>query len=191
MLPFSQWQVLTHPRPGALLAPPTGRGGPPSPELQALNAERLEEDRLAVEGLATTSLLSVAVGALGALRAKGARSRAFHVTSTAVHLFVLGTAVVGCVAIEAQDPKRLGTEDSVQRGFRLLRLLKAGMASDVGAMAAGALSLLGARWRRHDGLAGAGTSLLLHGALLLLFDTGLFLRNAWQQRRVLESTGLS
>lgn len=191
MLPFSQWQVLTHPRPGSLLAPPTGKGGPPSPELQSLNAERLEEDRRAVEGLATTSLLSMAMGVLGAFRAKGERSRAFHVTSTAVHLFVLGTAVAGRVAIEAQDPKRLGTEDSVQRGSRLLRLLKAGMASDVGAMTAGTLSLLGARWRRHDGLSGAGTALLLHGAMLLLFDTGLYLRNAYHQRRVLEKVGRS
>jgi hypothetical protein len=140
-----------------------------------------------VDGLAQTSLLSVAVSALGALRAKGARSRAFHVTSAAVHLFVLGTAVAGRVAIEAQDPRLLGTEDSLQRGAKLLRLLKAGMASDAGAMVAGALALGGGRWRRNEGLRGAGTALLLHGAMLLLFDTGLFLRNASQQSRALRA----
>lgn len=170
MLPYPSWQLLLPLRPGSLLAPPTGEPGPPSQELQSLNTERLEEDRLAVDGLATTSLLSMAVGALGALREREARSRAFHVMTAAVHLFVLGTAVAGRMAIEVQDPPRLGTEDSVQRGAKLLRLLKAGMASDVGAIVAGALARGGARWRRHAGLAGAGTALLL--------------RNAYQQRRL-------
>ncbi len=177
-------------KPWSLLAPPTERSAPPSPELQVINAERLSEDRQGVDGLATTSLLSVAMGALGALRAKGARSRAFHVTSVGVHLFVLGTAVVGRAAIEVQDPARLGTEDSVQRGARLLRLLGAGIASDVGAMLAGAFAL-GASRKRSETLAGAGTSLLLHGAMLLLFDTALFLRNAHHQRRVLQSVSVA
>lgn len=44
------------------------------------------------------------------------------------------------------------------------------------------------RSRRHSALAGAGTSLLLHGAMLLLFDTGLFLRNAHHHQRTLQST---
>ena len=185
MLSF-QW--LPPARPWSLLSPPTGLSAPPSPELQSINAERLSEDRLAVNGLAATSVLSLAAGARGALRAKGARSRAFHVTSAGVHLFVLGTAVVGRAAIEVQDPARLGTEDSVRRGARLLRLLGAGIASDVGAMLAGALALRASR-KRSETLAGAGTSLLLHGALLLLFDAVLFARNAHQQRRVLQSVG--
>jgi hypothetical protein len=177
---------LTPSRPGSLLSPPTGRGSLPSPELQSINAERLWEDRCAVNGLAATSALSIVTGALGALQATGARARAFHVTSVGVHLFVLGTAVVGRVAIEAQDPATLGTEDSVQRGARLLRLLGLGIASDVGAMLAGSFALRASR-RRSESLAGAGTSLLLHGAMLLLFDTALFLRNAFHQRRVLRS----
>ncbi len=188
MIPYQAWLLPPSLRPWSLSAPATGDSELPSPELQALNAERLEENRLAVNGLATTSLLSVAVGALGALRAKGARSRAFHLTSTAVHLLVLGTAVVGRAAIEAQDPARLGAWDSVQRGARLLRLLKAGIVSDVGAMVAGAFALGGARWRRHAALAGVGTSLLLHGSMLLLFDTGLFLRNAHHHQRAVQST---
>ncbi|NMO19914.1 hypothetical protein HPC49_27785 [Pyxidicoccus fallax] len=173
-------------RPWSLLSPPTGLSAPPSPELQAINAERLREDLSAVNGLAATSVLSIATGAVGALRAKGARSRAFHVTTVGVHLFVLGTAVVGRAAIELQDPATLGTEDSVQRGARLLRLLGAGIASDVGAMLAGALALKASK-RRDGTLAGAGTSLLLHGAMLLLVDTALFLRNAFHQRQVVQS----
>jgi hypothetical protein len=175
-------------RPWSLLAPPTGGTEPPSAELQAINAERLREDRQAVDGLTATSLLSVAVGAVSALRAKRARSRAFHLTSAGVHLVVLGTAVLGRAAIDVQDPATLGTEDSVQRGARLLRLLGAGIASDVGAMLAGALALKASRGRSET-LAGAGTSLLLHGAMLLLVDTALFLRNAHHQRRVLQSVG--
>lgn len=182
MLSF-QW--LPPSKPWSLLSPPTGLSAPPSPELQAINAERLGEDRLAVNGLAATSVLSIAMGALGALRTESARSRAFHVTSVGVHLFVLGTAVVGRAAIEVQDPARLGTEDSIQRGARLLRLLGAGIASDVGAMLAGAFALRASR-KRSETLAGAGTSLLLHGAMLLLVDTALFLRNAHHQRRVLQ-----
>jgi hypothetical protein len=181
-----QWPPL--PRPWTLLAPPTGRAEPPSTELQSINAERLRENRHAVDGLTATSLLSVAVGAFGALGAKGARSRAFHLTSAGVHLVVLGTAMVGGAAIEFQDAATLGTEDSVQRGARLLRLLGAGIASDVGALLAGAVALTASR-RRSETLAGAGTSLLLHGTMLLLVDTALFLRNASQQRRVLQSVG--
>jgi hypothetical protein len=105
-----------------------------------------------------------------------------------VHLFVLGTAVVGRAAIEVQDPVTLGTQDSVQRGARLLRLLGAGIASDVGAMVAGAFALRLSR-RRSETLAGAGASLLLHGTMLLLIDSALFLRNAHHQRRVLQSVG--
>ncbi|MFP2904010.1 DUF6992 family protein [Pyxidicoccus sp. 3LFB2] len=185
MLSF-QWPPPS--RPWSLLAPPTGRAEPPSSELQAINAERLRENRYAVDGLTATSLLSVAVGAVGALRAKRTKSRAFHLTSAGVHLFALGTAVVGCVAIKLQDPATLGTEDSVQRGARLLRLLGAGIASDVGAMLAGAFALKASR-RRSETLAGASTSLLLHGALLLFFDIAIFTRNAHQQHRVLQSVG--
>lgn len=143
---------------------------------------------MAVDGLTATSLLSVAVGACGALRARRARARAFHLTSVGMHLFVLGTAVVGRTALEVQDPATLGTRDSVQRGARMLRLLGAGIASEVGAVLTGALALRAAR-RSSETLAGAGTSLVLHGAMLLCIDTALFLRNAYHQRRVLQSIG--
>lgn len=141
---------------------------------------------MAVDGLTATSLLSVAAGALGALRTKRARARAFHLTSAGVHLFVLGTAVAGRAAIEFQDAATLGTQDSVQRGARLLRLLGAGIASDVAAMLGGVIALRASR-RRSETLAGAGASLLLHGTMLLLIDTAIFLRNAHHQRRVLQS----
>jgi hypothetical protein len=172
----------------SLLQSPAGLTAPLSPGLRAINVERLHEDRMAVDGLTATSLLSVAVGAFGALRARHARARAFHLTSTGVHLFVLGTAVVGRTALEVQDPATLDARDSIQRGARMLRLLGAGIASDAGAVLAGVLALRAAR-RRGETLAGAGTSLVLHGALLLFIDTALFLRNAYHQRRALQSVG--
>ena len=185
MLTFYRPQA---PKPWSLLSPPAGLAAPPSPELQSINAERLREDRLAVDGLAATSLLSVAVGTLGALRTKRARARAFHLTSAGVHLFVLGTAVVGRAAIEVHDPATLGTQDSVQSGARLLRLLSAGIVADMAAMLGGVLASRVSR-RRSETLRGAGASLLLHGTMLLLIDTALFLRNAYQQQRVLQCVG--
>ncbi|WP_163996151.1 DUF6992 family protein [Pyxidicoccus caerfyrddinensis] len=172
----------------SLLKSPTGLTETPSPELRAINVERLREDRMAVDGLATTCLLSVAVGAFEALRARRARARAFHVTSVGVHLFILGTSVASRAALEVQAPATLGTQYSIQRGARMLRLLSAGIASDVGAVLAGALALRASR-RSSETLAGAGTSLVLHGAMLLFIDTALFLRNAYHQRRVLQSVG--
>lgn len=70
----------------------------------------------------------------------------------------------------------------------MLRLLGVGIASDVGAVLAGALALRAAR-RRSETLAGAGTSLVLHGAMLLFIDTALLLRNSYHQRRVPQGVG--
>jgi len=159
------------------------REPPPFPGLCRLNAQRLSEDARVLTVLGSACTLGAVVGATGARRARRLRTRAFFQAATGVHLFVLGTVVVGAGAVWRQKPPRLGLRTTLRRGRVLQRLLGVGLGLDGVCMALGSALLLRrggpAAWRK-----GAGTSLLLHGLALLVFDSGVFRRNALHQQRV-------
>jgi len=159
------------------------REPPPSPELRRLNAQRLSEDARVLAVLGTACTLGAVVGAAGARLAGRVRTRAFFQAATSVHLFVLGTVLVGAGAVRRQKVPHMGLRTTLRRGRVLQRLLGVGLGLDGVSIALGSALLLGRRgqaaWRE-----GAGTSLLLHGLGLLVFDAGVFRRNALHQRRV-------
>jgi len=155
----------------------------PSPQLRRFNAQRLSEDARVLTVLGSACLLGAVVGAAGASRTRCIRTRAFFQAATSVHLFVLGTVLVGAGAVRRQKLPRLGLRTTLRRGRVLQRLLGVGLGLDGVSMALGSALLLGRRgaaaWRE-----GAGTSFLLHGLALLVFDAGVFRRNALHQERV-------
>ncbi|HEX8704684.1 MAG TPA: hypothetical protein VF815_37980 [Myxococcaceae bacterium] len=156
---------------------------PPSPELSRLNAQRLSENARVLTVLGSACALGAVVGGIGARAAGRVRLRAFFQAATSVHLFVLGTVMAGAGAVKAQKLPRLGPSTTVRRGRVLQRMLGVGLGLDVVSMAIGTALLWGKRgpaaWRE-----GAGTSFLLHGLALLVFDTGVFRRNALHQQQV-------
>ncbi len=157
---------------------------PPPPALRALNAGRLRENARVLALLGAASTLGATAGLLGGRASAPARWRGFFQAATGVHLFVLGTALAGGRALRAQRLQRLGWRTTLRRSTLLQRLLGVGLALDVGAAVLGALLPRGRGrpgWR-----AGAGASLLLHGGALLLFDAGVFRRNAHYHHRVRE-----
>ncbi|MDY7224954.1 DUF6992 family protein [Hyalangium rubrum] len=168
------------------LPPPSApRGPPPSPDLRRLNSQRLSEDARVLKLLGAVCTLGATVGGLGATAAARMRTRAFFQAAASVHVFVLGTALLGGRAVKAQELPRLGLRTTLRRSSLLQRLLWVGLGLDVATAALGAMLLLQRRghtaWRE-----GAGASLLLHGGALLIFDAGLFWRNAQHHRRVAE-----
>lgn len=155
---------------------------PPSPALMELNAQRLRENARVLALLGTASALGARAAVRGARSPASVRQRAFCQATAGVELFVLGTALVGGAAIRAQRLTWLGRRATLRRSSWVQRLLGVGLGLDVAAAVLGAV-LLGSRrasaWRE-----GAGLSLLLHGAALLLVDAGVFRRNARYHRRV-------
>lgn len=155
---------------------------PPAPTLLALNTQRRRENGRALGFLSAASTLGATAGLLGARATSSVRTRAFSRAAVGVHLFVLGTALAGRRAARAQPLPRLGLRTTLRRSRVLQRVLGVGLGLDVATAAVGTL-LLGRRgrsaWRE-----GAGASLLLHGAALLLFDAWVFRRNARYHRQV-------
>jgi hypothetical protein len=157
---------------------------PPAPDLLTLNARRLREDARVLAILGATCTLGTAIGVAGALAPRRERTRAFFQAATGVHLFALGTVLVGRQAVRAQNLPQLGLRTTLRRSGVLQRLLGVGLGLNVAAAALGAV-LLRLQSRGHTAWhEGAGTSLLLHGLGLLIFDAGVFRRNALYHRRV-------
>jgi hypothetical protein len=165
--------------------PSVPREPPPSPDLRRLNARRLSEDARVLTLLGSACTLGATVGALGTRASGRGRTRAFFQAATGTHLFVLGTVLVGAGAVWAQELPRLGLRTTVRRGRVLQRLLGVGLGLDGVSIALGAALLA---WRRGNSAwrEGAGASFLLHGLALLVFDSGVFRRNALYQHRVEE-----
>lgn len=175
---------LYRPSVAPLLPPPSSAlEPPPAPDLVALNARRVREDTRVLGILGSACLLGTVVGLLGARAPARVRTRAFFQAAISVHLFCLGTVVVGLQAAKKQPPPQLGLRTTLRRSSVLQRLLGVGLGLDVGSIALGALLL-----RRQSGRTawreGAGTSFLLHGLSLLIFDAGVFRRNAHYHRQV-------
>lgn len=176
---------LHRPVPSPLLpAPSSPTEPPPAPDLLSLNARRLREDTGALLLLGTTCALGTAAGLLGAWAPARLRTRAFFQAATGIHLFVLGTALVGLRAARRQHLPQLGLRTTLRRSGLLQRLLVAGLGLDVASVAIGALLLRPRQRARTAWREGAGSSFLLHGLALLVFDAGVFWRNALYHRRV-------
>lgn len=113
------------------------------------------------------------------------RTRAFFQAATGTHLFVLGTVMAGLRAVRAQRLPQLGLRTTLRRSGLLQRLLGVGLGIDVASMVLGALLLRPRQHARTAWREGAGSSFLLHGLALLIFDAGVFWRNAHYHRQVL------
>ncbi|NMO18137.1 hypothetical protein HPC49_50755 [Pyxidicoccus fallax] len=150
-----------------------------------LNRERIAMNWMALEVLAGWTLANMAVGTAGYFIADDQTWRSFHQMNALFNVPILGTAVVGALVLAAQDPERLTLEESLRRGVMLERGLLVGVTLDVLAATFGAF--LWERGRHIDSgqLTGWGRSLVLQGAVLLLYDIGLFLLNARYDARLL------
>lgn len=176
---------LYRPIPAPLLPEPSSPiEPPPAPDLLSLNARRLREDGRVLTILGSTCALGTAVGLLGAWAPTRVRTRAFFQAATGTHLFVLGTVMAGLRAVRAQRLPQLGLRTTLRRSGLLQRLLGVGLGLDVASMALGALLLRSRRRARTAWREGAGISFLLHGLALLVFDAGVFRRNAQYHRQV-------
>jgi len=126
------------------------------------------------------------VGTIGWLATAEERQRAFLLGNALISVPVLGTAVVGAVAVDRIDPARLDYRESLRKGLLLERLLGLGIALDVAAAGAGwALWEHGLRVDSRR-LVGFGQALVVQGAALLLFDLGVLAANRSYDRRLLE-----
>ena len=150
-----------------------------------LNASRISMNWTALTVLAGWTLVNMAVGTTGYFIADDRAWRSFHQMNALFNVPILGTAVVGALVLAAQDPERLTLKESLRRGVLLERGLLVGITLDVLAGTFGAF--LWERGRRIDSarLTGWGRSLVLQGAVLLLFDSTLFLLNARYDARLL------
>jgi hypothetical protein len=165
--------------------PSSPREPPPAPDLTLLNAQRLQEDRQVLLLLGGTCLLGSLLGTLGARAPSRVRTRAFFQAATSVHLFVLGTALVGLRAVKAQRLPELGLRTTLRRSTVLQRLLGVGLGLDVASTLLGAGLLRRREQGRTAWREGAGASFLLHGLALLVFDAGVFRRNAHYHREAM------
>jgi hypothetical protein len=175
---YRTWLAPDFPEPSPAHEPP------PAPDLALLNAQRLREDARVLILLGGTSLLGTALGTLGALAPSRARTRAFFQAATGVHLFVLGTALAGLRAVKAQRLPELGLRTTLRRSGVLQRLLGVGLGLDVASATIGTVLLRRRQQGRTAWREGAGASFLLHGLALLVFDAGVFRRNAHYHREV-------
>jgi hypothetical protein len=164
--------------------PSSSHEPPPAPDLATLNAQRITEDRRVLLLLGGASLLGALVGTWGAWAPSRVRTRAFFQAATGTHLFVLGTVLVGLRAVKAQRLPELGLRTTLRRSSVLQRLLGVGLGLDVVSAALGAGLLQRRQQGRTAWREGAGASFLLHGLALLVFDAGVFVRNAHYHREV-------
>lgn len=168
-------------------------GGSPERErfLQELNAERIEMNRMAVWALTGWTVLNLSVGSVGYFTASDPAWRGFHQMNALFNVPVLGVALVSFAVLAAQDPERLDLRESLRRSGLLARGLLVGISLDV------ASGLLGLYFRERglrvgsERLVGWGSSLLLQGGFLLLFDTALLLLNTRYDARLLPLVDVS
>jgi hypothetical protein len=153
--------------------------------LVELNTRRIAMNWVALKVLAGWTLANMAVGTVGYFIADDRAWRSFHQMNALFNVPILGTVVVGALVLAAQDPERLTLKESLRRGVMLERGLLVGITLDVLTATFGAF--LWERGRRIDSgqLTGWGRSLLLQGAVLLLYDSSLLLLNARYDARLL------
>ena len=162
-------------------------GGSPEHDrfLQQLNTERISMNRAAVWALTGWTVLNLSVGGLGYFTADDPTWRGFHQMNALFNVPVLGMALGSFAVLAAQDPERLDLRESLRRSGLLARGLLVGITLDV------ASGLLGLSLRERglrvgsERLVGWGSSLLLQGGFLLLFDTALFALNTRYDARLL------
>jgi uncharacterized protein DUF6992 len=171
------------PEPSPFQAP----GGSPERErfLRDLNAERIELNRRALWMLTGWTVLNMGVGTVGYFAASDPTWRGFHQMNALFNVPVLGIALTSFAVLAAQDPERLDLRQSLFRSELLSRGLLVGITLDVATGLAGLYLHERGLHVGSERLVGWGSSLLLQGSFLLLFDSALFVLNTRYDARLL------
>jgi hypothetical protein len=177
-LVFASWTAYGQEPPAA----------PESPGLQALRAfqqDRIHTNTTAMLVLGSWAAGNILAGAYGNFRASG-EAKYFHQFNALWNSVNLGIAVFGYLDAVSADPATMSAAAIIRDHSSLQSFLLLNAGLDVAYMTAGFYLRERAKNSSNAGrLRGYGTSLLLQGGFLLLFDVTLYFIHA-----ELASTGL-
>lgn len=143
--------------------------------LESANSKRLHINSSAMWVLGSWAVGNIASGAILRNNTSGSR-RYFHEMNMIWNVVNLGLAGAGLYGSYTTDPSTLGLWETLQEQQKIEKILLFNAALDLGYMATGAYLIERAKntTKKPERLKGYGQALILQGAFLLLFDSGVY-----------------
>jgi hypothetical protein len=137
------------------------------------NQKRNEINQTGMKVLSGWALANIAIGSVGFYRTKGA-TKYFHQMNIFWNVVNLGIATAGFYGAKEASKKQFSVEQSIREQHKTERILLINAGLDVVYLTGGwYLNKRGIN-KNSDRLRGYGSSIILQGAFLFLFDSSMF-----------------
>ncbi|OAQ39836.1 hypothetical protein A5893_09705 [Pedobacter psychrophilus] len=141
--------------------------------IQDVNHQRNEINLTGMKILGGWALANMAVGSIAYFKTSG-KNKYFHQMNVFWNVANLGLATAGYFGAKADLNQQLNLARSVHDQHKIEKILLLNAGLDVGYMATGLFLNERGKNKSSDRLKGYGNSLILQGAFLLIFDSGMY-----------------
>lgn len=141
--------------------------------IQDNNHQRNEINITGMKVLGGWALANMAIGSVVYFKTSG-KNKYFHQMNVFWNVANLGLATAGYFGAKADLNQQLNLARSINDQHKIEKILLLNAGLDVGYMATGLFLNERGKNRSSDRLKGYGNSLLLQGAFLLIFDSGMY-----------------
>ena len=142
-------------------------------KIEAINHQRNEINLTGMKILGGWALVNMAIGSVAYFKTSG-KNKYFHQMNVFWNVANLGLATAGYFGAKADLNQQLSLARSIHDQYKIEKILLLNTGLDVGYMAAGLFLNERGKNKSSDRLKGFGNSLLLQGAFLLIFDSGMY-----------------
>ena len=142
-------------------------------EMQQVNNQRNEINLTGMKVLGGWALANMAIGSVAYFKTSG-KGKYFHQMNVFWNIANLGLATAGYFGAKADLNQQLSLAKSIQDQHKIEKILLLNGALDIGYMATGLYLKERGLNKSSDRLKGYGNSLILQGAFLLIFDSGMY-----------------
>lgn len=141
--------------------------------IKDVNHQRNEINLTGMKILGGWALANMAIGSVAYFKTSG-KNRYFHQMNVFWNIANLGLATAGYFGAKADLNQQLSLARSVHDQHKIEKILLLNTGLDVGYMATGLFLAERGKNKSSDRLKGYGHSLILQGAFLLIFDSGMY-----------------
>ncbi|MBK0383445.1 hypothetical protein I5M32_10780 [Pedobacter sp. SD-b] len=142
-------------------------------EIQTINHQRNEINLTGMKILGGWALANMAVGSIAYFNSSG-KKKYFNQMNVFWNVANLGLATAGYLGAKSGLNQQLSLAQAVHDQYKIEKILLLNAGLDVGYMATGLFLNQRGENKKSDRLKGYGNSLLLQGAFLLVFDSGMY-----------------
>ncbi len=142
-------------------------------KIQDINHQRNEINLNGMKILGGWALANMAIGSVAYFKTTG-KNKYFNQMNVFWNIANLGLATAGYFGAKADLNQQLSLATSVHDQHKIEKILLLNAGLDVGYMATGLFLNERGKMKSSDRLKGYGNSLLLQGAFLLIFDSGMY-----------------